>query len=408
MLGRRRRSTAILRPLGRLVHADHPRGRASRKKPSLSDTAPASSSSVRAAASAPGSSSSARASASAGSGSTSSRARIRAAVSPSSGSDDAGVLGLDAERLEHVRDRGERRRAVPEQPVRADRERGRDLARHREHLAAFLEREVGGDQRAAPLARLDDDRRLREAGDDAVPGGKAPRRRLDAGRVLRHDQAALRDPGGELGVRGGVVAVDAAAEDGDGQPSGVERAPVRVAVDAAREAADDDEPGGGELAAEHPRDVGAVGGAAAGADDRRPRDDRASRARPARGRTGPPARRRSRPAPAGSSRAERGSQRRPRCSRPARYARSSNSRRKRAKRSLRGASIRCESVCAANAARASSLTRTGAPSACGTRALPRRARAGRPPPRPGPRSSGRCGRLGHGRGRRAAAARPRA
>jgi hypothetical protein len=42
---------------------------------------------------------------------------------------------------------------------------------------------------------------------------------------------------------------------------------MRFAVDPAGEAADDDEPGGGQLAAEHPGDLPAVRGARAGADD---------------------------------------------------------------------------------------------------------------------------------------------
>ena len=119
----------------------------------------------------------------------------------------------------------------------------RDLAGHREHLASLLEREVGGDQRAAPLARLDDDRRRAEPGDDAVARRKAPRRGLDAGRVLGDDEPASRDAPRELGVRGRIVAVDAAAEHGDRRAARVERAAVRLGVDAAREAADDDEPG---------------------------------------------------------------------------------------------------------------------------------------------------------------------
>ena len=136
----------------------------------------------------------------------------------SSGRVDAHDGGrLEAEAREDVVGAGERRRAELEQCVRARGERRRDLARHREHLASLLEREVGGDQRAAALARLDDDRRRSEARDDAVARGESPRRRLDAGRVLRHDQPGLRDAPRELGVRGGVVAVDAAAEHGDGR-----------------------------------------------------------------------------------------------------------------------------------------------------------------------------------------------
>ena len=52
----------------------------------------------------------------------------------------------------------------------------------------------------------------------------------------------------ELGVRRRVVAVDAAAEHRDGRPARRERAAVRLAVDAARQAADDDGAGGRGLA----------------------------------------------------------------------------------------------------------------------------------------------------------------
>ena len=69
-------------------------------------------------------------------------------------------------------------------------------------------------------------------------------------------------------MRGGVVAVDAAAEHGDGGSSGVERSAMRFPVDAARKAADDDEPCGGELAREAARNRRAVAGARARTDDR--------------------------------------------------------------------------------------------------------------------------------------------
>ena len=70
---------------------------------------------------------------------------------------------LDPERMEHVADAGDRRRAEPQERVRAARERRRDLARNGQDLPPLLEREVGGDQRAASLARLDDHGRAREA-----------------------------------------------------------------------------------------------------------------------------------------------------------------------------------------------------------------------------------------------------
>jgi hypothetical protein len=41
-------------------------------------------------------------------------------------------------------------------------------------VATFFERKVGRDQHAAALPSLDDHRRRREPGDDAVPGWKAP------------------------------------------------------------------------------------------------------------------------------------------------------------------------------------------------------------------------------------------
>ena len=71
----------------------------------------------------------------------------------------------------------------------------RDLARHGEHVAALLESEVRSDERAASLARLDDDRRSAETGDDPVPRGEAPRRRLDARLVLGDDEARPRRSG---------------------------------------------------------------------------------------------------------------------------------------------------------------------------------------------------------------------
>ena len=84
-------------------------------------------------------------------------------------------------------------RAEPQEPVAPGGERRRDLARDGEHLPSLLERKIGRDQRAASLARLDDDRRRREPGDDAVPRREAPGRRLDARRVLGDDEPALGD-----------------------------------------------------------------------------------------------------------------------------------------------------------------------------------------------------------------------
>ena len=144
----------------------------------------------------------------------------------------------NAERLEHVAGARQRRRAEPEQRVGPGRQRRGDLTGHREDLPTRLEREVGRDQRAASLARLDDHGRSGKPGDDPVPGREPPRRRLDPGRVLRGDEAPLADSPRELGMRGRIVAVDAAAEDRDRQPAGLERSSMRLAVDASGKAAE--------------------------------------------------------------------------------------------------------------------------------------------------------------------------
>ena len=99
------------------------------------------------------------------------------------------------------------------------------------------------------------------------------------------------NPSRELGVRRRVVAVDPAAEHRHGRPAGFERATVGLAVDPAGKAADDHEPGRGQLPAEHSRDLRAVGRARASADDA----DRGPR-RGARSRRGPRTKR-----PAGGS-----------------------------------------------------------------------------------------------------------
>ena len=76
------------------------------------------------------------------------------------------------------------------------------------------------------------------------------------------------DLSSELAVGRRVVAVDAAAEHGDGDPACLERAAMSFGIDSAREAADDDEAGRGELAREHSRDLPSIGGTGSGTDDR--------------------------------------------------------------------------------------------------------------------------------------------
>ena len=67
---------------------------------------------------------------------------------------------------------------------------------------------------------------------------------------------------------GRVVPVDTAAEYGNGVTVSLERAAMSLTVDSPRKAADDDEPGGRELASEHARDLRTVRRAGPRADDR--------------------------------------------------------------------------------------------------------------------------------------------
>ena len=208
----------------------------------------------------------ARASSSAPAADSRTRASTSAAGAPTSGSDGSAAT---SPKLSSTSWRaGERRRAEPEQGVRAGGKRTGDLTRDREDLSPLLEREVGRDQRAAALAGLDDYRGGAETRDDPVPGREAPRRRLDSGRVLRDDQTARRDLPCELAVRRRVVTVDAAAEHGDGDPACLQRPAMGFGVDTPRKAADDDQPGCGKLARDAPCDLAAIRRAGAGADDR--------------------------------------------------------------------------------------------------------------------------------------------
>jgi hypothetical protein len=114
------------------------------------------------------------------------------------------------------------------------------------------------------------------------PGRETPRRRVDARRVLGDDEGRRGDPAREDGVHSGVVPVDPAAEHGDRVPARLERAPMGVPVDPARESAHDDDPGGSQLTTEHARYLRPVRRAGAGADDRHRRHGKQVRiARPA-------------------------------------------------------------------------------------------------------------------------------
>src|SRR4029078_4704568 len=70
-------------------------------------------------------------------------------------------------------------------------------------------------------------------------------------------------PRRQCGVAARVVPVDAAAEDGDRSPTRLERAPMCLAVNSARQTADDHKARCGKLARERPCYLGTVGRAGA-------------------------------------------------------------------------------------------------------------------------------------------------
>ena len=180
----------------------------------------------------------------------------------------------------------------------------------------------------------------------------------------------------QLGVRGRVVAVDPAAEDGDRRAAGLESSPVRFSVDASREPADDDDARRGELPAEHPRHLRAVRRARPRADDGDGRPPQRLRCLRLRARRGRAAGRGSPPGAAGSpgrSAAATAPRSPPGRARYAAFVERAGERAERgiaARLAARGALF----VSAANAASASSLTPFRARSANGRQAPRRGAR----------------------------------
>ena len=199
-------------------------------------------------------------------------------------------------------------------------------------------------------------------------------------RTRRRPDPVARSGAASSRVRGRIVAVDPAAEHGDRGPAGLERAAVRLAVDAAGQAADDDQP----------RTPRAPGRACA-------RPGRRTASTAVRRRRRPPARL-SRSASAlprtnspgggswiarssgGNSGAERAIQRTPALAQASQERSLVEPAREHAETPARAfACTTCEPVSAAKAASVSSLTAPRAPSASGTRAprdsAPRRPQA---------------------------------
>src|SRR5688500_14913612 len=150
----------------------------------------------------------------------------------------------------------------------AARERIVDRARNREHFAAVVEREARRDQRAAAARRLDDERAEREAGDDSIALREEQFLRLDAGRVLGHEQPAHGYLGRKLRVLARKDHVEAAAEHGYRAAGRGQCTAMARAVDACREPARDRQAALREIARELLGRLFAAGRGAAATDNR--------------------------------------------------------------------------------------------------------------------------------------------
>ena len=117
-----------------------------------------------------------------------------------------------------------------------------DRSRHRKHLAALLEGPRGRDQGAASLTCLNDDDTDREPCDDPVPLRKGPRPGILSVRELSDYDPPLRDLLAEPGVLGWVYAIEPRTENGDRNPTGIERTLVRRRVYPPGEAAHNGNP----------------------------------------------------------------------------------------------------------------------------------------------------------------------
>src|SRR6266568_4784774 len=115
-----------------------------------------------------------------------------------------------------------------------------------EYLFAVFERDAGLHFGAGGAGGFDDDGALGDAGHGDVAAGEGVGRGWAVGPELGYHGAVGGDLVGEGPVFGGVVAVDAGADDGDGAAAGVQGGGVGGGVDPAGESGYDGDAGGGE------------------------------------------------------------------------------------------------------------------------------------------------------------------
>ena len=138
-------------------------------------------------------------------------------------------------------DAGDQDGAVAQQPIRPRGCARRDPARHRTHRAPEVAGEIRRDQRTRWIRGLHHHRHLGQRGHDPVARREAPPERPRAERQLGDHGPLPHDPLVEAQVLARIRDVDPARQHRNRPPTRVEAAAVRSAIDAKRQAADNDQ-----------------------------------------------------------------------------------------------------------------------------------------------------------------------
>src|ERR1039457_2438485 len=134
-------------------------------------------------------------------------------------------------------------RALLNQQVRTPTELGSDVSRHREHLAALIDGELGRNRRTGILRALHHQNAHADSADNAVADGEILRNRPRPQGKFRNNQSFSRQFHRQLAVFRRIDDIHAASQHGYGVPAASQRAFVGGGIDAARHPADDGETG---------------------------------------------------------------------------------------------------------------------------------------------------------------------
>ena len=131
---------------------------------------------------------------------------------------------------------GDRLGAVADEHVGPSAVRAVDITRNGEHIAPLLQREIGGDERAAAHRRFHDARSAGKAADNAVAAGKVLRLRRIKRRKFADDSPGRSYIVNEQRIGRGIIDVDRRTQHTDAWLAREQRAPGGGAVHAERHA----------------------------------------------------------------------------------------------------------------------------------------------------------------------------